>query len=162
MRIAHQQSNNLTVVLWIAKKLTLLQIADITQSVRARPRATRSSKMTTLSDPGNSNPVEEAFAKQVLELVVDALLDVSDVYQEETSRRRYLWPKDGQIVVSVPNLPEDPEPIKAAIRTYAGHVGDDGHIRFSVKEVEVDREAGRIRIIGDPSRITSMRPLPKR
>jgi len=118
--------------------------------------------MTTLSDPSNSNSAEAIFAEQVLELVVDALLDVSDFYQEEASRRRYLWPKDGQIVVSVPNLPEDPEPIKTAIRDYMGHVGSDGRIRFSVKEIEVDRVSGCVRVIGDLSRITTMRPLPKR
>jgi len=119
--------------------------------------------MTTLSEPGNSTPATETPVEQILELFINELLDTPNAYPASAGGRpRYFWPEDDQIVVYVTGLPEDSAPIKAAIRAYAGYVGSDDRIRFPVKDIEIDRESGRIRVIGDPSRITEMRPLPKR
>jgi len=72
------------------------------------------------------------------------------------------FPDEAAAVVCVPPEAEDCAPIEAAIREYMGFIGTDGHIRFPVKDIEVDRTSGRIRIIGDPNRISEMRTLPRR
>ena len=118
--------------------------------------------MTTISDPGSSPPTKVFSVASIPDLVRDGLLDATDVYQPEPGRPRYFWPANDEVVITVPGLPEDCTPIEAAIREYMGFIGTDSHIRFPVKDIEVDRTSGRIRIIGDPNRISEMRPLPRR
>ena len=104
---------------------------------------------------------ERPSAEQVMELVKDELLNAPNAYKPGASGKRYFWPENDEIVVTVAGLPEDCSDIEVAIREYMGYVADDGRLRFPVKKVEFDRNTGRIRIIGDPNRISEMRQLPR-
>lgn len=116
--------------------------------------------MTTLS-PDSNNPAMEASVRRILDDVDEAHLDAPNAYKVEGGRQRYFWPEKGRIVVTVTELPQDSEIIKAAIKAHLERAGSDNRIRFPVKEIEIDREAGEITIIGDPKRISEMRPLPR-
>ncbi len=106
--------------------------------------------------------VECASAEQVLELVINELLDMPNAYKPEGGGKRYFWPANDQISIYTPRLPEDCTHIEAAIRAYMAYVGTDGHVRFPVKEIKIDHASGCVKIIGDPDRISEMRPLPRR
>jgi hypothetical protein len=113
------------------------------------------------SDSTGNISTESPSAEQIMELVKDELLYAPNAYKPGASGKRYFWPENDEIIVTVAGLPEDCSDIEVAIREYMGYVADDGHLRFPVKEVEFNRDTGRIRIIGDPSRISEMRQLPR-
>lgn len=117
--------------------------------------------MSELENTRNTS-TEIPSVEQILELVIDAFLDTPNSYKPGMSGVRYFWPENDEIIVEKVKLPEDCSNIDAAIRKYMSYVADDNRLRFPVKDVQFDRASGRIRIIGDPNRISEMRPLPRR
>lgn len=73
---------------------------------------------------------------------------------------RYFWPMNGQIHIYMSGLPEDCGDIAVTVHEQLEAAVEDGYRVFPVKSVEVDRESGRILVIGDEARVTEMRPMP--